>query len=359
MDLNKHFSLTKQEVVITLLAFIALTSIVLSSRLISLTSGNALQFDKSTSIIFTESSGLDSLIVKLKDHEIELDEEEFQWASDLLGWRTFQRGRYEFKGTYSYNSLLSKMARGIQDPVSLVILPGITPELLSKYVGDRMHFNRVDFLNALTDSAFLAQKGYTKEQLFGRMLPETYLMYWTSSPKDVIRRILSEFENSVVEPLKGRAEELGITMAEALTMASIVEWEANLEEEKSIISGLYWNRLEKGMRLQADPTVNFAVGERRRLLFEDYQLDHAFNTYVINGLPPGPITNPSFNTIKATLYPEDHQYLYMVANPNGGHTFTRTFEEHKAESEKWRSWLQEQYRIKARQEASNNNTEGS
>ena len=182
------------------------------------------------------------------------------------------------------------------------------------------------------------------------MFPETYRVYWTSTPKEIIRRVLSEFNESVTEPFTEEANEKGYTISEILTMASIVEWEAKIEEEKPVIAGLYWNRIDRRMRLEADPTVNFALGERRRLLFEDYKYQHPFNTYLNRGLPPAPITNPSLSTIIATLRPADHDYLYMVANPEGGHEFSRTFAEHQEASERWRKWLREQYRIKRQQE---------
>ena len=143
---------------------------------------------------------------------------------------------------------------------------------------------------------------------------------------------------------------MGYSIDEVIAMASIVEWEANIEDEKPIVAGLYWNRLKERMYLQADPTIIFAVGERRRLLLEDYKVDHPFNTYTKYGLPPGPVTNPSFQTIKATLYPEEHNYLYMVASPEGGHLFNRTYEEHLVDAEKWRKWLRQQYRIKRQRE---------
>src|SRR5699024_5296026 len=124
----------------------------------------------------------------------------------------------------------------------------------------------------------------------GYLYPNTFKMYWTISPEEAVKRILEVFDISVVQPNKKRFAELDKTVEEILTLASIVEWEARKQEEKAIISGLYWNRLDRGMRLQADPTVNFAVGERRRLLYQDYEVDHPYNTYLHAGLPPGPIT---------------------------------------------------------------------
>jgi UPF0755 protein len=106
------------------------------------------------------------------------------------------------------------------------------------------------------------------------------------------------------------------------------------------------------MRLQADPTVNYAIGERRRLFYEDYRVRHPFNTYRIKGLPPAPINNPALSSIKAALQPEEHDYLYMVAEPGatGYHVFTKTYAAHKRESRKWTQWLREQYRIKEQRE---------
>ncbi|MEX0608290.1 MAG: endolytic transglycosylase MltG [Balneolaceae bacterium] len=351
MDLNKYLSLTKSELISTLLVFVLIVASVLGSRLYRLTSGGAVEFEANTEVILSASGNIDSLVVELEELEITVNEVELEWASRILGWRSLQRGRYVFEGRYSYNKLLSKLARGIQDPVPVVVLPGIAPQRLANELAGKLNFSSQDFIDALTDSAYLEEKELRAEQLFGRMYPETYLIYWTSSPKEVINKITREFKNSVANKLQDQAAEMGITIDDALTMASIVEWEAKGEEEKPVISGLYWNRLNRGMRLQADPTVNFAVGERRRLLFEDYKFDHEFNTYMNDGLPPGPVTNPSLSSIRAALNPQEHDYLYMVANPEGGHIFTRTFKEHTEESEKWRRWLRQQYRIKQQRES--------
>lgn len=342
-----------------LLVFVLIFGSVFGSRLLRLTSVNAITFEQKSELIFEETADLEVLLEKLSNLEstVKTDFEELKWASGILGWRTFQRGRYEFEEGVSYNGFLSKMARGIQDPVSVVILPGITSDRFAEAVSAKLHFEKEDLMEVLTDSSYRSEKGVdSKEHLFGRMLPDTYLLYWTASPKSVTNRILREFDSAITQNYSERVEELSFSLDELLTLASIVEWEASLNEEKARISGLYWNRLETGMRLQADPTVNYAIGERRRLLFEDYELDHPFNTYVNDGLPPGPITNPSQSTIEATLFPEDHNYFYMVASPEGGHVFTETFREHQVESEKWRIWLRKQYQIRDRLEAEQQNS---
>lgn len=342
---------TVKELGTAAIVFIFFLLMVNGTRNLRLSSGTAVKTDQPVQLYIDDNINLEQLAVLMNEKGIKYKEKELKWAGALLGWRNFKRGHYQLKDGYSYESFFSKLALGIQDPVRLTILPGITPERFARSAAARLKADSLAFIEVFNDSLYLHKKGFTREQLFGRMLPDTYDIYWTSEPETVINRILNHFDEQVTRPLSKSAEESGRTLDEILTMASIVEWEATKPEEKPVISGLYWNRIKRNMPLQADPTVNFAVGERRRLLFEDYKTEHPFNTYIHSGLPPAPITNPALSTIKATLMPQQHDYLYMVANPEGGHVFTRTFREHTIESEKWRRWLQEQYRIKRQREA--------
>ncbi len=348
-DLFSAISL--KELLSGLVLFLGVFLIVLLSRNGRLNSSDSVFFNGETHLYLSEGANITELADHLARIGAELDKEEMYWASRLLGWRSFRTGHYLLGGSYSYDELLSKISLGSQDPVKVTVLPGIDIGRFSRNVAAQMKFDSTAMASVFSDSVYLADQGISKEFLFGKMLPDTYDLYWTSSPVYVVERILDEFQERVEERFADEINQMEYSLEEILTMASIVEWEAKIEEEKSVISGLYWNRLNRRMLLQADPTVNYALGERRRLLFEDYTVDHPFNTYINRGLPPGPITNPSLSTIEATIFPEDHDYLYMVANPEGGHVFTRTFAEHQVESEKWRRWLRQQYRIKRQQEA--------
>lgn len=351
MNLLRDFSLTKTEFLIGVVSFLIIAAFSFSSRQMRLSDDDSISTSQPVELQLSESEDLDALIALMKQKDISFQPEELKWAAQLLGWRKFKEGNYLLDGGLSYQSFLRKLALGSQDPVNVVILPGITQERFSASVARSLAVDSAEINMVFYDESFLDEVGLSKEELFGRMLPETYSMYWTSTPKEVIRRILREFEKNVVEPYADSAAAQGKTIHDILTMASIVEWEAKLENEKPVIAGLYWNRIDKRMRLEADPTVNFALGERRRLLFEDYKFEHPYNTYLKYGLPPGPITNPSLSTITASMKPEQHNYLYMVANPEGGHTFSRTFEEHQRASDVWRKWLREQYRIARQREA--------
>lgn len=350
MNIRQYIPFTDRDFFTAVFIFILATTVVLGSRLSRLTNTHAVRSEQPVDIYLHDDKNLRELSIILEENGLIADKEEVQWAGKLLGWKTFRRGHYEIDGSYSYDVLLSRISRGIQDPISVTIQPGLKKSTFFENLSAAFPFDSAALALQFHDSVFLATRGISDHHLFGRMLPETYSFYWTSTPENVLGKVLNEFQNTILIPNRDRLQELERSIDEIATLASIIELEAKYESEKPRISGLYWNRLERRMYLQADPTVNYAIGERRRLLFEDYKVDHPYNTYVNFGLPPGPITNPSESSIEAALYPEEHDYLYMVANKEGYHTFTETFEEHKRESEKWRRWIREQIRIKEKQE---------
>lgn len=357
MQILNYIPFGREEALSLLLIFLITFGGAYFSRVNRIYDKDAITASVPVELIIHEEKNLNSIFEIEEVQALASDIEEFKWVAKILGWRTFSPGRYIFEGTYSYEVFLSKLSRGIQDPLNFTIIPGTTLERLAEKTGRLFKFTETDFIAVFDDSLFLEEAGdLTKEKLFGRMFPETYKVYWSVSPDNLIKRILAEFDKNVVARYNTAIAKSGLTVDEIITLASIIEWEAKDEEEKPRISGLYWNRLKRGIPLQADPTVNYALGERRRLLFEDYKTDHPFNTYLYKGLPPGPITNPALSSIEAAIFPEEHDFLYMVANSEGGHTFSRTFEEHQRESEKWRKWIREQYRIKREKESQENSS---
>lgn len=340
-----------KEVISLLFLGIVITLIVSGSRNYRLYKADAITVSGSTGLYIHERIGLPELADLLDSLNADFDTDELNWAARIHGWRFFRPGLYRVEVKESYPDFLSRLARGIQDPANVTIVPGTDTQRLSRQLGLQLRADSSDFHHFFSDSTGLAlETGLSGKQIFSRMLPNTYQMYWTNKPEDVILRVLREFNQVIVNQYKDVVENSGYTLDEILTLASIVEWEARNADEKRRIAGLYLNRLKRNMPLQADPTVIYALGERRRLLFEDYQFDHPYNTYINSGLPPGPITNPDENSIRAVLFPEEHNYLYMVASPDGFHRFSRTFEEHRQASAEWRRWLQEQYRIRDQRE---------
>lgn len=325
--------------------------IVFSSRYYRLYQSDAIRFPDPVELEIRESSNVQDFLPRLARTGAQFHRDELLWASSLLGWRRIQPGYYRFSKDVSYEEILSRLALGLQDHKRVSIPSGSRPGQMAAHLGDTMMADSAAFIAMFSDSSVIARdRRLSGSELFARMLPDQYDLYWTWRPEQVVRRLLDEFDQRV-EPYESTIQERAYTLDELITLASIVEWEAGSHDEKPTISGLYLNRLQRGMRLQADPTVLYALGEHRRLFFDDYRLDHPYNTYRNNGLPPGPITNPDIHSLRSAFEPEQHDYLYMVATPEGSHRFTRTFQEHQEASRDWRRWLEEQHRIGAESES--------
>ncbi len=307
--------------------------------------------DNDISLFIEHAQPIDSVFSTLEQKGVSMDPEIFEWARRLSGWRSVPRGHYQLTNHGSLDQLLEKLGRGLQDPISLTVLPGQNIQSILQQLDQQSVYDETDFLEVLHDTEWLATVNSDTTRVLGQLYPETYLVYWTDQPKTVIGRLIKENTKALSTLIEGEPF-TSTRWEEVIIMASIIEWEYKFEEEKKRIGGLYWNRLNSNMRLQADPTVNFALGERRRLLYRDYSFVHPYNTYQINGLPPGPITNPSYTSLEAAARPERHDYLYMVASPEGTHTFSTSYENHQKASKIWRDWIQEQYRIKRQREES-------
>jgi UPF0755 protein len=276
------------------------------------------------------------------------NKDNLDWAARILGWQSFKPGHYKINHNYTYNAFLSKLAKGNQDPISLTIIPGRHRTAIFSTLADDMRFDSTAIFHVLQDSAFLAKEHINDTTLVGHLLPNTYKVYWTSSPQKLLTRIFNEFNKKVTQKYSKRMHELNLSENQVLALASIIQGEARHNDEKPKISALYWNRLKKGMKLQADPTVEFALKKNRRLTFKDYKIKSPYNTYLHTGLPPGPINNPSLSSIKAALYPADNDYLYMVARPDGYHAFAKTCAKHQRQAKKWRDYLKKQVKKAAK-----------
>lgn len=349
--IKTYFWLRKEDIILGVSVFFMVLLVVFLSRITRLESSEAIYVDDSITLLLPDDGKLVDLLVQLDILGVNIDSSEYIWAKNILGLESYISGRYVFTESQSYRDFFVKLNRGLQDPMMVTIPSGQFQDRFVDRVASRFRFSQDELHQAMTDTLFLSEYGVRVDQIIGRMIPNTYEMYWTISAQQFLRRMFTEFDIAVTEPYLNRTQELGLTIDEVTTLASIIEWEVRHVDEKPKVSGLYWNRLNRRMRLQADPTVAFAIGERRRLLFSDYRVNHPYNTYRISGLPPGPLNNPRLTSIQAALFPEEHNYLFMVATPEGYHAFTTNYQEHLRESRKWTAWLREQREIRARREA--------
>lgn len=349
--IKNNFWLRKEDIILGIAVFFMVLLIVFLSRLTRLEASDSIYIQDPVTLLLPNDGKLIDLFDELKLTGVSIDSTEYIWAKNLLGLESYISGRYVISESESYRDFFSKLNRGLQDPMMVTIPSGQFQDRFVTRVASRFRFAEDELIEAMTDTLFLSEYGVRVDQIIGRMIPNTYEMYWTISAQQFLRRMFSEFDKAVTEPYLNRAQELGLTLDEVTTLASIIEWEVRHVEEKPKVSGLYWNRLNSRMRLQADPTVAFAIGERRRLLFSDYRVNHPYNTYRVTGLPPGPLNNPRLTSIQAALFPEEHNYLFMVATPEGYHAFTTNYQDHLRESRKWTAWLREQREIRERREA--------
>lgn len=251
-------------------------------------------------------------------------------------------GHYEFNKNISYIEVIRRIRNGTQTPIKVYIPSSRSIEKILSITSRYFLFSYDSLLNTyyqFIDTSSL----FTPAEAFCLFIPNTYEFYWTTSPEQFLKRMVKEYQRFWNKSRRKKAEELNLTPCQVITLASIVQEETTKKKEYRRIAGVYVNRLRKGMPLQADPTVRFALGNftRQRILLKDFEIDSPYNTYKYTGLPPGPINNPYPEVIDAVLNYEPHDFLFFCASVDspGYHVFTKTYEQHLIYANKYQQWL--------------------
>ena len=259
-----------------------------------------------------------------------------------------QPGRYLLEPGMSNFTLLRNLKGGRQYPVRLVVQPRRSLETLAKQLTRGLKLTQYELLVAMNSTAFLGDSlGFAPEERLAMFIPNTYEVYWNTGAKKLLRRLKKEYNAFWTAARLKQAEALKLSPIEVSIVASIVEEETRQNDEKNRIAGVYLNRLREGWRLQADPTVKFAVGDFsiRRVKHGHLKTDSPYNTYKYKGLPPGPINNPSIASIDAVLNAEQHDFFYFVADLDrpGYHSFSKEneYKAHVNKANKYRDSLDE------------------
>ncbi|MEW8979672.1 MAG: endolytic transglycosylase MltG [Symbiobacterium sp.] len=245
-------------------------------------------------------------------------------------------GRYELSAAMSADEILAKLVAGDVVVRRITIPEGLTVAMVADLLDEAGVAEREDFLAAVAAEAslnpYLPPDLDVEQPMEGYLFPATYEYHSDTTAAELVAMMFDRFRAVWTDELLARADELGLSVHEVTTLASIVETEARVAAEQPAIAGVYLNRLAVGMPLQADPTVYYALGLPRAesLRYEDLEFDSPYNTYKYPGLPPGPIAAPGESAIRAVLYPESHEYYYFVAKNDGSgeHYFAATYEEH-------------------------------
>lgn len=254
-------------------------------------------------------------------------------------------GHYEVAPHTRLFKLVNKLYHGNEDAVKLVIRKQRTPELMAQFLSEKLMVSKEDFLAIFQNDSLLQGMGTDKENVIALFIPNTYFVYWSTSPEKLLARMKSEYDKFWNQDRLSQADNLGLSPKEICIVASIVDEETNMSNEKPQIASVYLNRLKKGMPLQADPTLKFAAGDFsiKRLTSEHIRIPSPYNTYQNKGLMPGPICNPSPVSIDAVLKGLNTSYLYFCAKEDfsGYHNFASTLAEHQKNAIRFHKALNE------------------
>jgi len=256
----------------------------------------------------------------------------FDWAAGALKFNSVKAGKYEIKKGMSLFELIRVLKNGRQTPVKLVITKLRLKEDLARKLGQQFEFDSLAAIQFLTNNDSLKTFGVDSNTVIATVMPDTYSFYWNSDPKMVYQKLYDHWKKFWNDERKKKAGNIQLSPIEVSTLASIVDEEVNLKTEKEKIASVYINRLHKKMNMQACPTIKYALRDfaLTRIYQKHLTVQSPYNTYINEGLPPGPVCTPQPETIDIVLNAPQTDYLYFVANSDfsGTHIYTTNYDDH-------------------------------
>ena len=300
------------------------------------------QFDQGYLYIPT-GSNLDDVVAIIKEQQILNNTESFKWVASKMNFKNIKPGKYKITKGLSNIELVRLLRSGKQEPIKLTFQNIRLKTDFAGYIGKNFEIDSSAFLNMLDSIDLVRQYGFDEETIFCMFIPNTYELYWNTSKEKFFERMQKEYVKFWHTERLAQAKAIGLSPVQVSILASIVDQEALLNREMVRIAGVYMNRLNRGIKLEADPTVIFANGDFsvKRVLYKLLQKDSPYNTYKYIGLPPGPICMPSVAAIDAVLHFEKHNYIYFCAKEDfsGLHNFASNVTEHQMNARKFQQAL--------------------
>ncbi|MBS2098601.1 endolytic transglycosylase MltG [Carboxylicivirga linearis] len=288
-------------------------------------------------------SSFEDLIQILDENKLLKNSISFKWVAELKKYEAVKPGRYQIEEGMSNNTLINLLRSGKQSPVKVTFNNIRTKEELAGVISHYIEADSISLLESLNDNILQKEIGVNSETILTLFLPNTYEFWWNTTAEKFIKRMNTEHQKFWNEDRTAKAKELNLTPTEVSILAAIVDEETIKADEKPKVAGLYLNRLKKNIRLQADPTIKYAMGDFsvQRILKKDLEINSPYNTYKYAGLPPGPIRIPSISGINAVLNRTQHNYLYMCAKEDfsGYHNFAKTLKQHNQNAAKFQRAL--------------------
>jgi UPF0755 protein len=253
-----------------------------------------------------------------------------------------QSGIYKFPSAMKIWDVVSSLHAGrYQVQVWITFHEGITIRGIAAVLRNKLGIDTQRILSLSRSGSFRSALGVDAPSLEGYLYPDTYLFKLDDTPEKILTVMHQQFRKNIRSALRSQFAAQRRPLHQIMTMASIVEGETKKSDERARVAGVYYNRLRRGMRLQADPTIQYIIPDGpRRLFYKDLRVPSPYNTYMHAGLPPGPVNNPGKEAVLAAMFPESHGYLYFVADGTGGHRFSRNYAEHAAAVAAYRKFLE-------------------
>ena len=283
-----------------------------------------------TVLDIAEGASLSEVAKRLHRQKLIRSDWAFAWMGRLSGSdRKIISGEYEFHGGMAPLTILEKILNGEVIQYTVTIPEGFSLSRIADLLHEQRLVDREKFLRCARDRSFIQTLSLPVDNLEGYLFPDTYQFARHVKPERFLATMVSRFKQAVTQEHRRQAAELGLSMHQVITLASLIEKETARPDERPLISGVFHNRLRKKIPLQSDPTVIYALNEfDGNLRKKDLSIENPYNTYRVLGLPPGPIANPGIAAIHAALYPEPTGYLYFVSRNDGSHEFSKTLAEH-------------------------------
>jgi UPF0755 protein len=299
--------------------------------------------DKQQYLYIKTGSTLDDVFKTINEQGIVKDTTSFLQSAQSMKYVKVKPGKYRLKSGMSNRNFINMLKSGNQEPVTLAFHNIRLKDQFAGFVSKKIEADSVSILRLLDSAKFAEQYGFTTDNIYTVFIPNTYQIYWNTTPEKLFKRMYANYEKFWTPERKQKAAALKLTPQEVSVLASVVDAEALHDDEMPVIAGLYLNRLNKGMKLQSDPTVIFAVNDFtiKRVLNRDLLTNSPYNTYMYKGLPPGPIMMPSVNAINAVLDYKKTDYLYMCAKADfsGNHAFATNEADHRVNAKAFQQAL--------------------
>ncbi|MFM6953630.1 MAG: endolytic transglycosylase MltG [Sphingobacteriaceae bacterium] len=289
-------------------------------------------------------ASFEDVLTLLKEQELLKDTASFRWAAQKMHFgKKVKPGKYRLSEGMSNRRLINMLKSGNQEPVTLYFQNIRLKENFVGMVSKKLEADSLSLSNLLDSTEFVHAYGFTTDNVYTLFIPNSYEFYWNTDAKSFFIKMFENYQQFWNEERLAKAKKLNLSPAEVSILASIVDSEALVDREMPTIAGLYLNRLHKGMKLEADPTVIFANNDFtiHRVLNKHLRKESPYNTYIHTGLPPGPISMPSISAIDAVLNAKSHNYIYMCAKEDfsGTHNFASTMSEHLANAKRFQQAL--------------------